>query len=167
MSRQERLDCSALIAGVLALLLIGWQLMQPTPTSPAASAPAAAQQVMPAALTIKPTAVVTVAGARAWAEATLTGSGVQLPTNVTLLFSDVANCGADLSAAGKGGCTYQAPSGPVIVLSPDLAWTEAGSHILFHEVAHALGIGDECAAEEWAHQFEDAPYWSYPTCNAY
>jgi hypothetical protein len=116
-------------------------------------------------LTVKP--AVTVTEASKWAEATLTGSGVQLPANVTLLFSDVANCGADLSAAALGGCTYQLTSGPVIVISPQLAWTEAGAHILFHETAHALGIADECAAEEWAHQFEDAPYWSYPACNVY
>jgi len=110
--------------------------------------------------------VATVTEARAWAESTLAGSGVSLADNVTMLFTSESNCGALISAVAAGGCTYHLTDGRiVIIISPELAWTEAGSHILFHETAHALGISDECAAEEWAHQFEDAPYWSYPACS--
>jgi hypothetical protein len=166
MSRQERFDCSALLAGLMALLLIAIHFPQSATASPAAAPTTAVQQTLPEVLTVKP--VVSVAAARTWAEATLAGSGVTLPANVSLVYSSVANCGADLSAAAMGGCTYKLADRTVIVISPELAWTAAGSHILFHEIGHALGIDNECHAEEFAHQFEDPAnlVWSYPSCNA-
>jgi broad specificity polyphosphatase/5'/3'-nucleotidase SurE len=165
-TRQERLDSACLIGILITLLLLAGSYLpnasaaqQPATTnSPIATAAAPASDQRP---------TVTAAEATVWAEATLAGAGVVLPESVSLVFSDVANCGANLSTAAIGGCTYRLAAETVIVISPSLAWTEAGSHILFHEVAHALGISDECAAEEWAHQFEDAPYWSYPECNVY
>jgi hypothetical protein len=120
-------------------------------------------QTIPSVLTFK--VPVTVAEAGAWAEATLTGAGVDLPANTEVIFSN-SNCGADISAVAMGGCTYTLTDRTVVVLSPGLAWTEAGSHILFHEVGHAMGIMDECEAEAYAHNFEDVAYWSYPQCNA-
>lgn len=169
MNAWERVNVASLALGVAFLLILAGFLMarsQPAPqplTAPPAAA-AASPQVLPEVLTFRP--AVAVAEAREWAEATLAGSGVELPASASLIFSDVANCGADISADAMGGCTYQLVDRVAIVISPDLAWTQAGAHILFHEVAHALGIANECAAEEWAHQFEDEPYWSYPTCNA-
>lgn len=130
--------------------------------SPVAEAEATAPMAVPAVLTFH--VPVTVAEAGEWAEATLAGAGVELPANTELLFSNVGNCGADISANGMGGCTYTLTDKRVIVLSPGLAWTEAGSHILFHETAHAMGIMDECEAEAYAHSFEDVAYWSYPEC---
>ena len=166
MNLQERVNCASLAAILAALLLFGWhQLHQPS-TSPAAAPAATAQQQLPAVLTVKP--AVTVSSAEKWANATLAGAGITLPDNVTMLFTSVANCGAEASATGLGGCTYTLTDSRVIVISPELAWTQDGSHILFHEVGHALGIADECGAEEFAHQFEDPAnlVWSYPTCNA-
>jgi hypothetical protein len=161
MNRWERVNCASFVAILATLLLLAGIQLQPATATPATPAPAT-QQVIPQMFRFHP--VATVDQAREWAEATLSGSGVTLADNVTLLFSSTANCGADASAAGMGGCTYFLKSGPVVVISPELAWTQAGSHILFHETAHSMGIVDECAAEAWAHQFEDEPYWSYPEC---
>lgn len=123
---------------------------------------AAMPEVIPAVFTFK--APVTVAEARGWAEATLTG--VDVPAHVEFLFTNEGNCGAEISADGQGGCTYYLADKTVIVLSPGMAWTVGGAHVLLHEVGHATGLVDECEAEAFAHQFEDAPYWSYPECNA-
>lgn len=139
--------------------------LAPVVTAPRVTPPAPrATPVTPAAPAAPPVTVKT--DAHNWAESTLEGSGVTLPANVEFLFSDSGNCGADISAAGQGGCTYTLPGKKVIVLSPGLAWTEAGSHVLFHEAAHALGVQDECAAEAFAHQFEEPGrlVWSYPAC---
>jgi hypothetical protein len=37
-------------------------------------------------------------------------------------------------------------------------------HILLHEVGHALGIEDECGAEEFAHQWSNPEIWAYDEC---
>jgi len=115
---------------------------------------------------ISTTAAPAVTGANTWAASTLAGAGVQLPGNVEIVFSDSGNCGAAISATGQGGCTHTLPGRKVIVLSAGMAWTEPGSHVLFHEAAHALGITDECQAEAFAHQFEEPGrlIWSYPAC---
>ena len=52
-----------------------------------------------------------------------------------------------------------------VLISPELAYTAWGNHILFHELAHTMGA-DECGAEAYAHQFETVELWSYPECTA-
>lgn len=104
--------------------------------------------------------------AQEWAYLTLEDAGVKLSPNVTLEFTNEDNCGAKLSTASLGGCTHTtAPHTYTVQVSPELAYTAWGNHILFHEIAHTLGA-DECAAEEYAHHFEDEPLWSYPACKA-
>jgi galactokinase len=97
----------------------------------------------------------------------LESADMELTPNVTMIFSNTSNCGAEKSTAGRGGCTYTvAPNTYVIVMSPELANTQWGNHILFHELAHTVGMG-ECEAEAYAHQFEEEELWSYPTCEEF
>lgn len=100
-----------------------------------------------------------------WATDTLSEAGIEVPANVTVTLTDVGNCGADLSAAGMGGCTTHNTDGTItVVVSPGLAGSAWGNHILLHEYAHTLGYG-ECAAEAYAHVYErSSDLWSYPEC---
>lgn len=108
--------------------------------------------------------VVTVEQAQTWATFMLEQADMELTPNVSLVFSSTSNCGAELSTAGLGGCTYTVAANTyVVVLSTDLAWTQWGTHILFHELGHTVGLG-ECEAEAYAHQFEEIELWSYPLC---
>lgn len=103
-----------------------------------------------------------------WEQGVLNKAQIELPDNTNIYISDQYNCGSEISPDGiGGGCTYEAVDGTtVITVSPYVVGTPAGEHILLHEVAHAHGIMDECAAEEYAHTFSDYPYiWSYPQCN--
>ena len=102
--------------------------------------------------------------AQRWAQAMLESADMELTPNVTLLFTSASNCGAEKSTAGIGGCTYTvAPNTYVVTISPELANTQWGNHILFHELGHTVGLG-ECEAESYAHQFEEVELWSYPLC---
>lgn len=108
--------------------------------------------------------------AQVWASLTLAEAGVKLSPSVTLEFTNEDNCGAKLSTASLGGCTHtithlNAPSTYTVQISPELAYTAWGNHILFHELAHTMGA-DECGAETYAHHFEDEPLWGYPSCKA-
>lgn len=96
-----------------------------------------------------------------WLADSLAQAGITLAPTTQVLFSDVANCGGV-----GGGCTYVLPERDVVVISPAVVGTEAGTHILFHELAHAQGELDECEAENWAHSFEAVDLWSYPQCEA-
>jgi hypothetical protein len=101
--------------------------------------------------------------AQLWGEETLASVGIA--TDVRILWTDVGNCGADISTGGMGGCTYTHEDySRTIIMSPGLTGTDWGRHILFHEIGHTLGL-DECGAEAYAHQFEVEPLWSYPECN--
>lgn len=101
-----------------------------------------------------------------WYEAVLQYAGIELPDNVLIGLTNTHNCGAELSTVGLGGCTYPAgQDGTIVILvSPELQYTRVGEHILLHEVGHALGIKEECGAEEFAHQWSDPNYWAYPEC---
>ena len=102
-----------------------------------------------------------------WAQAMIESADMELTPNVNLVFSNSSNCGAEISTAGRGGCTYTVgPDQYVVVLSPELANTQWGNHILFHELGHTVGLG-ECEAETFAHQFEEEELWSYPTCEEF
>lgn len=101
-----------------------------------------------------------------WAREALADGGVDYPENVVFLFQNEDNCGAELSTVGQGGCTVPMDNGQYAVLiSPELAYTAWGNHILFHELAHTMGA-NECEAEAYAHQFEYDELWSYPECTA-
>lgn len=102
-----------------------------------------------------------------WDEAVLQWAGIELPSNVIIALINENNCGAKLSTVGLGGCTYPATATDpriVITVSPELQYTRVGEHILLHEVGHALGIMEECGAEEFAHQWSDPNYWAYAEC---
>lgn len=115
----------------------------------------------PAAPVVAPTQA---SKADMWAAATLRDARISAP-NVKWLFTNEANCGAALSAENSGGCTYETAANQyTVIISPELAGTAGGHHILFHELAHTQGIADECAAEAFAHQFESEALWSYPEC---
>lgn len=108
--------------------------------------------------------VVSVEQAQTWATFMLEQADMELPPTTALIFSNTSNCGAEISTAGLGGCTYTLEDGShAVILSPELAWTQWGTHILFHELAHTVGMG-ECEAEAYAHQFEEIELWSYPLC---
>lgn len=102
-----------------------------------------------------------------WVAYELALSGAVVPENVIISLTNESNCGAEISQAGMGGCTYFLPSGTTyITVSPALAWTAWGSHILHHELGHAvLNSHDECAVEAYAHQYTASTLWSYPECN--
>lgn len=108
----------------------------------------------------------TVEQANEWVQAELEAADMEMSPTTTILFTNVANCGAEISAVQAGGCTYNVGEGKhVIVLSPSLPFTASGHHVLFHEIGHSVGYMDECAAENYAHQFEyDQELWSYPAC---
>lgn len=98
-----------------------------------------------------------------WASQTLADAGVDA-SHVTFLFQNEHNCGAALSPAQLGGCTVtMANHHYAVLISPKLAYTPWGMHILMHEMGHTLGM-NECEAEDYAHTFEDVPLWSYPAC---
>lgn len=101
-----------------------------------------------------------------WLEYELALSGAEVPENVIISLTNESNCGAELSVAGVGGCTHWLPSGiTYITVSPELAWSAWGNHILHHELGHAvLDTHDECAVEAYAHQHTTATLWSYPEC---
>lgn len=103
-----------------------------------------------------------------WLPYTLSLSPVSAPDNLIIsLSSGPENCGANLSPTGLGGCTTWLQNGTILVtVSPELAWTEAGNHVLYHELGHAiLDTDDECTAEAFAHQHTSSTLWSYPECN--
>jgi hypothetical protein len=109
-------------------------------------------------------AVNSVAQGKRWAGVMLAYAGIDLKANVQLIFSNTSNCGADISTVHLGGCTYNLGDGNyAVVISPELAWTKVGNHILFHELGHTVGL-DECGAEAFAHQYEEVALWSYPNC---
>lgn len=102
-----------------------------------------------------------------WLPYTLSLTPVSAPDNlIIILSSGPENCGAKLSPTGLGGCTTWLKSGTILIsISPELAWTEAGNHVLYHELGHAiLDTNDECTAEAFAHQHTSTTLWSYPEC---
>lgn len=99
-----------------------------------------------------------------WVRDALADAGLEYPDNVIFVFQNEDNCGATLSTVGLGGCTVPMEDGKFAVLiSPQLAYSTWGNHILFHELAHTEGA-DECGAEYYAHQFETVKLWSYEEC---
>jgi hypothetical protein len=144
---------------ILSLMIIlsaifGGQTEAPAPISQPASDPAS--------FTLAPFKL-----ASTWVPEALADAGVAYPENVVFLYQNEYNCGAEISDLGQGGCTVtmEDGSGYVVLLSPELAYTAWGNHILFHELAHTMGA-DECTAEAYAHQFEAVALWSYPECAA-
>lgn len=125
------------------------------------TAPAPAAIQAPAAPT-----TYTVEQGNEWVQAELEEADMELSPNIKILFTNTANCGAEISATNEGGCTYSDAAGnKTIILSPTLPFTVGGHHVLFHELGHAVGYIDECEAENYAHQFEyEQEIWSYPTC---
>jgi hypothetical protein len=102
--------------------------------------------------------------ASTWVPEALESAGVQVDNTVVFLYTDTDNCGAILSEVGQGGCTVTLKDGGhAVLISPSLAYTAWGNHILFHELAHTYGA-NECEAEAYAHQFEVTKLWSYPEC---
>lgn len=103
-----------------------------------------------------------------WLNEQLAQNDVTLEDGVYVFFTNdpALNCGAKLSTTGYGGCTTDLEDGRyVVAISPELAYTQWGQHILFHELGHTKGMG-ECEAEDYAHNFEDPSQflWSYPEC---
>jgi hypothetical protein len=100
-----------------------------------------------------------------WAGELLYQADMEAAPNVIVAFTNESNCGASISANGAGGCTYTLEDGSYYVtISPELVGTIPGKHVFFHELAHTLGISDECEAERYAAQFDDVDVWSYPEC---
>ena len=102
-----------------------------------------------------------------WLTYELALSKAVVPDNTIISLTNESNCGAKLSEAGMGGCTHWLQSGTVyITISPELAWTAWGNHILHHELGHVvLDTTDECVVESYAHSFTTETLWSYPECN--
>lgn len=99
-----------------------------------------------------------------WVEEELFQADMELPPTTTIAVTNAANCGAEISPMSQGGCTYSMEDGThFIVISPELMGTVWGTHILFHEIGHTLGL-DECGAELYAHQYDTVELWSYPQC---
>ena len=99
-----------------------------------------------------------------WVGQSLWEADIELSPNVIVALTNDLNCGAEASPVGLGGCTYTLDNGRYYVtVSPELAWTPQGTHILFHEIGHTLGM-DECEAEYYAAQFDTVEQWSYPEC---
>ena len=145
-----------IIANLTASILIFLSALMGQPSQPA-SQPVAD----PASFSAYPFKL-----ASTWVPETLADAGVDMPANVTFLYQNENNCGAKLSPSHMGGCTVKMVNGHYAVLiSPELAYTAAGNHILFHELGHTLGM-NECEAEAYAHTFEDPTklLWSYPEC---
>lgn len=125
------------------------------------SQPASQPSADPASFTASPFKL-----ASTWVPEALADAGVDLPSNVTFLYQNEYNCGAELSPLSIGGCTLTRTDivgHYIILISPELAYTAWGNHILFHELAHTMGA-NECEAEAYAHQFEATALWSYPEC---
>lgn len=102
-----------------------------------------------------------------WEDSVLLDAGLTLPEGTVLSFTEVDNCGSDLSPTGTGGgCTWTLKDGSKhVIVSPQVYNTPEGVHILLHETAHALGIKNECTAEYFAHDHGSEWYmWSYPEC---
>lgn len=103
-----------------------------------------------------------------WLTYELNISGAVIPDNVAfILTSDhVNNCGAKLSESGVGGCTTWQEDGTILIaVSPELQWSAWGTHILHHELGHAvLDTNVECVVEAYAHQFTTVTLWAYPEC---
>lgn len=102
-----------------------------------------------------------------WEQSVLDNAGLTLPANTRLFFTEDQNCGSKLSPTGTGGgCTFLTVEDyTAVIVSPQVYGTPEGAHILLHEVAHANGIMDECAAEYFAHDHgSDWELWSYPQC---
>lgn len=111
------------------------------------------------------------AAGHAWLNSELARTGLMLRENITVIFNDegtrlTGNCGSAISPSGTGGgCTHYNNDGTVTVyLSPATIGTPKGQHVMFHELAHANGTVDECAAEYFAHEFTEIDLWSYPQC---
>jgi len=104
-----------------------------------------------------------------WLSAKLTEAGIELPSNVTIIFHDgLENCGDMLSPSSYGGgCTYHWHDGTVSVLLSATAPTDQyGAHLLFHELGHALHNLGECGAEYYAHHYDHTPtVWAYQECD--
>jgi len=139
---------------ILSIILSLTAIFAPT------SAPATAPVSEPTKFSASPFKL-----ASTWVPEALAEAGVAYPQNVVFLYQNEDNCGAELSEAGLGGCTVKRTDieGYVVLISPELAYTAWGNHILFHELAHTMGA-NECEAEAYAHQFETVALWSYPEC---
>jgi len=100
-----------------------------------------------------------------WVTNTLAEAGIKVPANVHIVLTDTGNCGAQASNVGLGGCTtFHADGTMTVAVSPRLAGSVAGNHVLFHEYAHTLGYG-ECEAEAYAQVYTGrADVWAYPEC---
>lgn len=101
-----------------------------------------------------------------WIDVEFDRYGQTIPAGIHFQLTNELNCGAVLSTSGMGGCTHFLEDGSrYITVSPELAYTPEGTHVLWHEVGHAvLDTVDECAAEAYAHKFSDPNLWSYPQC---
>lgn len=135
----------------LALILSIFVGFMPNTEAPVTEAPAPATQVQEIS----------------WEDSVLLVSGITLPNDVVISFTDVDNCGSMLSPTGTGGGCMRTmeDDSKVIMVSPQVYNTKEGVHILLHETAHALGIMDECQAEYFAHDHGSEWYmWSYPQC---
>jgi hypothetical protein len=101
-----------------------------------------------------------------WLKQTMKQSGLIIPKHITVIFTDVDNCGSELSPGGTGGgCTIRFSDKTISVLvSPTAIETGTAEHILFHELGHAMANLGECGAEYYAHYFSNPNQWSYPEC---
>ena len=146
---------------ILTIILSLSAILAPVPTSAPATAPVRESANYSDYLSLAPFKLPSL-----WAREALADGGVDYPENVVFVFQNEDNCGATLSEVGQGGCTVPMDDGRYAVLiSPELAYTAWGNHILFHELAHTMGA-NECEAEAYAHQFESVELWSYPECAA-
>lgn len=124
----------------------------PAPAKPAIPAPAPAKPAAPAPAPAPPAAVpapaiVPATNGQAWVQATMAKYGVYAPAGTQFVFGPMP-----ASCAGADGCTvysYKAdlvPFNIVITLKPGVL----SEYLLFHEIGHAKGIRDECAADNYA-----------------
>lgn len=141
-----------------ALLAVSLTAMSAAPVAPATE-PVQAMETMNVAGGMQaPVALMT------WPQVVVASTVIELPAGTTITLTNERNCGAEASPVGLGGCTRHLASGAEILVSPELANTVGGFHILLHEIGHATGITDECGAEDYAHEWSAEGYWAYPAC---
>lgn len=104
-----------------------------------------------------------------WIDRELAQTDIVVPANVHfILRNDALNCGAQASQFAQGGCTHWLEDGSVlVVMSPELADTPQGKHILFHELGHVmLDTQDECMADYYALSYAPMANWAYAECHS-
>lgn len=98
-----------------------------------------------------------------WIFGVLNSYKLPMLDGLKITVTDVDNCGSEMSSDKTGGGCYY-PDFKILMLSPSIMRTEAGIVTLLHEYGHAIGLENECDAENFSHNLFTSNLWSYPTC---